>query len=291
MPINWRENEETVAAFVDSSALSGLGKSVIVGPTEAVVVIRNGEMDEVFDEGRIKTRGFRDALKAMVGAGPEVQTLIVDISPYRLTYWLDNPGVVRKRDDEIALDLPAITKDGEPISAQVNITFVVDRTKAHLLLRMMHGSNSISRETIGRELRDEFLAKTLSREVSKYDSSELRGNDDLLKRIWNDAKVQLDSTIKGYGLNLNDSYINWGLTADEQGNIDQRRRNEEIKEAEHGRRLEDIEDSGENRSTTKWSVGRDVVTTTSSGINGITIVLIVGVVLVGVILIMLVLGG
>ena len=182
MPIDWRKNEDTVAAFVDSSALSGLGKSVTVGPTEAVVVLRNGKVDEIFDEGRLKTRGFGDAFRGMVGAGPEVQILIVDISPFKLTYWLDHPGVVRKRDNEIPLDLPALTKDGEPISAQVNIEFMVDKTKAHLLLRMMHGANTINSETIGRKLRDEFLAKTLSREVSKYDPSELRGNDDLLQQ-------------------------------------------------------------------------------------------------------------
>ena len=36
MPIKWRNNEDTVASFINPSSLSGLGKKVTVGPYELV---------------------------------------------------------------------------------------------------------------------------------------------------------------------------------------------------------------------------------------------------------------
>ena len=67
MPIKWRNNKNTVASFINPSSLSGLGKKVTVGPYELVVIMRNGEVTEIFEEGQIKTLGVRDSIKRLRG--------------------------------------------------------------------------------------------------------------------------------------------------------------------------------------------------------------------------------
>jgi len=267
MPIKWRNNKNTVASFINPSSLSGLGKKVTVGPYELVVIMRNGEVTEIFEEGQIKTLGVRDSLKRLGGFGPELSVMVVDTSPFILTYWLDNPDVKRHREVEDSFDIPVLTKDSKQISAQVNLTFIVSSDKPHLLMRMMHGSESITKNEIGNYIGDEFLAKSLSREVSKYNSSDLRGNDDLLQQIWNQADMQLDSTLKSYGLNLENIYINWGLVPEETNNQNK----------------SDSENNGIN-------VGRDYKIENTSGLSGVTIASILGIVFLGVIILVFILN-
>ena len=267
MPIKWRNNKNTVASFINPSSLSGLGKKVTVGPYELVVIMRNGEVTEIFEEGQIKTLGVRDSLKRLGGFGPELSVMVVDTSPFILTYWLDNPDVKRHREVEDSFDIPVLTKDSKQISAQVNLNFIVSSDQPHLLMRMMHGSKSITKNEIGKYIGDEFLAKSLSREVSKYNLSDLRGNDDLLQQIWEQAEMQLDSTLKSYGLILENIYINWGLVPEEINNQNQ----------------SDSENNGIN-------VGRDYISTTTSGLSGVNIVSILGIVLLCVIILIFLLN-
>ena len=63
---------EDESGFINPSSLSGLGKKVTVGPYELVVIMRNGEVTEIFEEGQIKTLGVRDSIKRLGGFGPEL---------------------------------------------------------------------------------------------------------------------------------------------------------------------------------------------------------------------------
>ena len=66
----WRTHGvDTVAALVEPKALKGLTRSVTAGPNEVAVITRDGEIADVFTEGKAATRGFVDLLRSMVSRG------------------------------------------------------------------------------------------------------------------------------------------------------------------------------------------------------------------------------
>ena len=88
----WRTHGvDTVAALVEPKALKGLTRSVTAGPNEVAVITRDGEIADVFTEGKAATRGFVDLLRSMVSRGPQVRVFIAQTSPFTLQFQLESP--------------------------------------------------------------------------------------------------------------------------------------------------------------------------------------------------------
>ena len=280
----WRGDDQfTVATLVDAGKLSGIRKTATVGPYETAVVLKNGEVIEVFSEGRLRIRGFLEALRASAGFAPDTRVLFADLSPFNVSSWLEDPSVPRERSDGDSFGLPVLTRDRQLITAQINLTLSVDPERPELLLRVMRGRESISMSEIGATLRDEVLAKVLAVEIEQLAASEIRGNADLRRNIYDQIKSQLDSTLQGYGLHLDNFFVNWGLTQDEASSIEDRRREEARRQAEHDAELRrlDLEHRG------PVEVGGNTIVdgprrTASGGLSGLWVTAIVVVVIGGI---------
>ena len=236
--VGWKgADSDTVATLVDANTLNGLRKTAIVGPFQTAVVVKNGEVTETMTEGRLRTRSFLDVARAAIGLAPETQVLFADLAPFTVSTWLEDPSVPRGRTDGDSFGLPALTRDRQLITAQIGLTLLLDPERPELLLRTMSNRESITGNEIGRMLRDEVLSKVLAVEIEQVDASEIRGNPSLRRTIYDQVKSQLDATLRGYGLQLDNFYVAWGLTQEESSAIEARRREEELRRAEHERRL------------------------------------------------------
>ena len=140
--------------------------------------------------------------------------------------------------------IPALTADGQLITAQVNLTLSVVPDGAELLLRLLRGRGAISASDVARSIKDELLAKVIALELSKHSAEELRVSEELLRSVYESVRVQLDSTLSGYGLRLANFSINWGLSHDEREQIEEQRHEARLRVAQRRVELEEIRASG-----------------------------------------------
>ena len=106
-----------------------------------------------------------------------------------------------------------------------------------------------SHNQVAAVIRDELLAKVLVPKIAQYRADELRGNAGLLAELGQVTSQELQPTCGLWGLTLENFFLNWGLTEQEQAEIEQARaRREEqainfvhqleVREMERGLELE-----------------------------------------------------
>lgn len=211
---NWRAfGVETVAAVLDAKSFSGLSKSVTVRPTEAAVLIKDGAVVDIFSEGRRSTRSSVEILKSIVGIKSSVEVFIADTTPFNLEFWLEDPSSPASVAERVSFGISALSKDGKAISAQITIRLSVEYEQIDIFYRITKGRQVLSRDDVATEIRDELLGKVIGLELAKHNLDDLRGNRELLEDVQKTLERELLSTLHGYGLKLNNFYINWGLTS------------------------------------------------------------------------------
>ena len=242
--IEWRHaGSETVVGQVDPRKLRGfLKKAVVQENMEAIVVLKNGLIHEVCTAGSIKSVSFWEAIKLRFGMGPTIHAYFIDITPRTLEFWLEDPAHTIERTTGHLFGMPALTKDGQLISAQVNLTISVDADEPDMLIRSLHGKTLLTVDDLRLLVRDEFLGKALAPALRRKTAAELRSDQSLLRQLYEELKIQLNDTFSGYGLKLDTSqfFINWGLTQDEKESIDRNLRQAEIEFAKHQADLKSI---------------------------------------------------
>ena len=173
------------------------GKSLTVGPNQVGIVIRDGQVVEVFSEGRRKLPRGR------------VKTYVVS-RELSLIFWLTSPGGPISPEEGIPLDLPVLTADGHPVTGRIELRLSVDDDIANRLLRMPRmADDEIRKSEIVNVIRGELLAKVLALDLPKYTSAQLRGNRDLFADVYNSIRRELGSTFSRYGLRLHNFNAYW----------------------------------------------------------------------------------
>ena len=96
MPTNWRiYGANTVATKLDRSDLPGFfSKTVVDGPNEAAIVVRDGQVREILTEAKIEAADILDQLASLFRLGADISVFFVDTGPIDLTIFL---GETEKR--------------------------------------------------------------------------------------------------------------------------------------------------------------------------------------------------
>ena len=252
---DWRVlGVETVAAVLEAKSFSGLSKSVTVRPTEAAVLIKDGAVVDVFSEGRRSTRSSVEILKSIVGIKSSVEVFIADTTPFNLEFWLEDPSSPASVAERVSFGIPALSKDGKAISAQITIRLSVDSKQIDIFYRMTKGRQVLSRDDVAAEIRDELLGKVIGLELAKHNLEDLRGNRELLEAVQKSLERELASTLHGYGLKLDNCYINWGLTSQELQAFGKARHDAEIEAVQRQQELENL-----NKIVETFDVDRQTV--------------------------------
>ena len=192
-------------------------RGLIAGPHQIGIIVADGKVSAVFSEGRreVPTGVFRR---------PDVQTFLAYTRPFRLEFWLNDPGDSSMPDEGIVLDRPIITADGQLVTGWVDITFWVRHDGCVDTLRLLDGNGAVTKRHVAREVQGEVLAKVLAVDLRKHDMSDLRGNEDVLRGIYASLERELKSTLDSYGLSLTNLSLLWGLSVDEQDALRKKRR-------------------------------------------------------------------
>jgi RNA polymerase subunit RPABC4/transcription elongation factor Spt4 len=268
MAIDWRVyGASTVVSSLHKSELNGFFRNIVVGPNEAAVIIRDGEIESTLTGTRSNTSGLWDNFKKLWGRSSDLQVIYVDTAPIDLTFYIGKSSRqesgteigklsesrenayktiedrTRARVDKTDLTISALTKDGQHISAELSLTLHVLTNDAQLLTTLLRGGTAIADWDIAALVKDELLAKAFIPVIGQHAGSEIRGNQVLLTQIFQSAESLLADKFELFGLELINMSVNWGLTDEDELVIEQGRKEREEKgiEFDHTRKIREQE--------------------------------------------------
>ena len=268
MAIDWRVyGPSTVVSSLHKSELNGFFRNIVVGPNEAAVIIRDGEIERTLTGTRSNTSGLWDNFKKLWGRSSDLQVIYVDTAPIDLTFYVGKSSRqesgteigklsesredayktiedrTRARVDKTDLTISALTKDGQHISAEISLTLHVLTNDAQLLTTLLRGGTAIADWDIAALVKDELLAKAFIPVIGQHAGSEIRGNQVLLTQISQSAESLLADKFELFGLELISMRVLWGLTDEDELRIEQGRKEREEKgiEFDHTRKIREQE--------------------------------------------------
>ena len=268
MAIDWRVyGPSTVVSSLHKSELNGFFRNIVVGPNEAAVIIRDGEIERTLTGTRSNTSGLWDNFKKLWGRSSDLQVIYVDTAPIDLTFYVGKSSRqesgteigklsesredayktiedrTRARVDKTDLTISALTKDGQHISAEISLTLHVLTNDAQLLTTLLRGGTAIADWDIAALVKDELLAKAFIPVIGQHAGSEIRGNQVLLTQISQSAESLLADKFELFGLELISMRVLWGLTDEDELVIEQGRKEREEKgiEFDHTRKIREQE--------------------------------------------------
>ena len=207
-------------------------RSLTVLPFQIGIVIRDGEVVDVFSQGKRKLpKG-------------EVRTYVASTAPFNLTFWLMDPADAAEPEEGVALKEPVLTADDEVVTGRVALTLrVVPKNVEHLLKLPGAGIGGITSQNVSQAIAGELLAKVLALDIHGHTAEELRGNRELFQGMGESLRIELASTIRFYGLRLDNFTVTWGLTQEEREAIAKRRHEAQLREMErqHEAQLQETE--------------------------------------------------
>ena len=211
----------------DRGLFGGRG-SLTVMPFEIGVVIRDGEVVDVFESG-----------KRNLPRKGEVRTYVASAKPFDLKFDLKDPFGAGHRGTD--LDQFVLTRDREVVTGSVDLRLrVVPKNVEHLLKLLGPGSGGVTQGDVSDVIKGELQAKVLDLDIHQHTAEELRGNRELFRRMYESVEIEMSSSIRFFGLRLDNFYPNWGLTHEEREGIRERRHEEELREIRRQQEIEDL---------------------------------------------------
>ncbi|MEW5759486.1 MAG: hypothetical protein AB1779_01815 [Candidatus Thermoplasmatota archaeon] len=191
-----------------------LRQDVIIDPGEAAVFIRDGKIDDVMTQTRLKNvgGGFVNWLAGKVGVGENVQLLFVDTTPTDLEF-----GIY------------ATTKEHSPVYGTCTVRLQISPENATKLINLIkkapvrtdrvpgllwdsiRSGQVLRKDDIGALLFSELMATVFTPMISQYGAEEFRGLE-VQRMIENSTNIELTKTLELYGLTLLKMFIVWGKT-------------------------------------------------------------------------------
>ena len=224
--VNFTHHNDIILTWVEPK-----GGVVTAWPNQIAIIMRDGKVTDVFTEG---TRPVRPSLLSR----SKVQAFIAYTAPFSLTFRLEDEYGLSDWDDGIPLKGVVLTADGHTVTAQLVITFSVTPDKVDLLLRLSPTGRPIKAADVADAIKGELLAKVLTLDIRDYTAADLRGNETLLRSLYDSLRRELHSTLSGYGLQLDNFYANWGLTTPEDARLGEYQHQQHLREIERQQELQ-----------------------------------------------------
>ena len=268
MLTDWRVyGSSTVLSSLDKSEFPGFFQNLIVGPNETAVIIRDGQIEESITGTRKSISGLWDNFKKLWGRSSNLEVIFVDTSPIDFAFYVGSSsrredGTLtgefsdtqedayrtmenrsRRQIDTTDLTIKALTKDGQNVSAEVNVTLQLKAENAPLLTSLLRGRRAVADWDIAALVRDELLAKSVVPLIGQHTGSDIRGNRALMTEIAESSERTLIRKFNLYGLQLINMFVNWGLTDEDELMIAEGRKDREERaiEFDHTRRVREQE--------------------------------------------------
>lgn len=198
MVFKWKREPSDIAKLIPKKAVSGLfSKAIILSPNEKAAMVRNGEVQEIVDSGKLRIGGV---LKPG-NIGKDVDVTMIDTSPKDLQW----------------MQTGLWTMDNQKVSCSGLLRFRIQEPKRFFQMLYAYtspnkkGERLLSINDIYQRLESEVLTLVLEPEVRQENIENLYGNRDLRMRIENELEIRLKSTLSLWGLEMLKYTVQWEL--------------------------------------------------------------------------------
>ncbi len=192
-----------------------LQQDVIVNPGEACVFIKDGKIEDIMTQTRLKNvgGGFTNWLKGKMSVGQSVSLLFIDTTPIDLQF-----------------PIAATTKDYADIKGACTVRIQIIPENATKVINMMRRAPAkadmvpgflwdsvrtgqvLTREVIQARLNEELIATVFTAQIAQYSAPEFRGNVEILRNMENQAQIEMRKSLEMWGLSLLRLFTVWGKT-------------------------------------------------------------------------------
>jgi hypothetical protein len=199
----WRENPNVIAHLIPEKAIKGLIKrDVVLNPGEAALLIKDGKVEDVVTQTRLKRigGGFGNWWTRYWGHESGTELLFLNTTPIDIEIPID---------DKTGLT----TKDRQKMYGKTTIRFQFLQEDVPKIINLMERKPLLTKNKLTSRIHDELISMVFSNEIAKHDAEEFHGNVAIIKDMETTASVEMRKTFGIWGLHLLKMYTVWGKTA------------------------------------------------------------------------------
>jgi hypothetical protein len=198
MTLKWKREENELAKVIPKGNVSGFfKKEVILSPNEMAIIVREGEVQDIVNEGKLRVGG----LLKPGNISKDVDVVLIDVSPKDIEF--EQTGLW--------------TADNQKINCHGLLRIKINEPKS--FFQMLYAQTSIDKNSertlslndVYSYVESEVLTMVLEPEVRKENIENLYGNRNLLLKLENELEMRLKSTLSLWGFETLKLTIKWNL--------------------------------------------------------------------------------
>ena len=205
-----------VAEFVRQNEFKAFfEKRLEVPPDYLGLLMRDGKFVQAYKGAHFSVGGIFNQISGVVGGAHSISVLLADLKAF-----------------QIKSDFSAITKDRVEVKGTVAIDLQVDPEKPQNILGMMSGRKALSKEDIGKRIKDTLSDRVFEASVGRMNASEVRGNRGLQDLIQADTMKEIERVLGDLGVLIRHSSVEWAINDVEKAEMARAAANRAADEAE-----------------------------------------------------------
>ena len=163
-------------------------KEFILSPNDAVVILREGKVEDVLTQTHVKK------LAGYMDKGAYYEFLFMTVAPVEMQFGFD-----------------AITRDNEKVEAKASMLFQFNLGTAQKLLPLVESKRTIEKRDVWQILHEKLGQNVVYPAIKQYAVSEIRGNVGLQKKMQTQAMVELRKSLEMWSMELVDFVMSWDM--------------------------------------------------------------------------------
>lgn len=198
MVFKWKKQSDDIARVIPKKDVGGLfSKSIVLSPNEKAAIIKNGEVEEIIDSGKLRVGGI---LKPG-NIGKDVDVALMDTSPKDLEW----------------KHAQMWTADNQKVGCSGILRFKMQDPKRFFQMLFAYttpdkkGERALSIQDIYDRLESETITRVLEPEIKQVNIENIYGNRDLQLKLENELEMQLKTSLSMWGLELLRYTAQWDL--------------------------------------------------------------------------------
>ena len=196
----WKDDPNVIAHLIPEKAIHGLLKrDIVINPGEAGLLIKDGKLEEVVTQTKLKRvgGGFGNWWNRWRGHKSGVEILFLTTTPIDLEIPLD---------DRTGLT----TKDRHKMFGKTTIRFQFLQENIPKIINLMERKPLLTKNNLVDKIRDEVIASVFSPQIAKHNAEDFHGNLAIIKDMETAASVEMRKSFGLWGLHLLKMYTVWG---------------------------------------------------------------------------------
>lgn len=195
----WREEPYVIAHLVPEKDIKGVFKrDVVLNPGEAVVLIKDGKLEDVVTQTRLEEigGGLANWWTRWRGHESGTELLFLVTTPIDLDIPLDDRANLT-------------TKDYQKLYGSSTIRFQFLPDNSTKIINLMDHKQLLIKEDLSEKIHNELIATVFSPQLAMYNADEFHGNVNIMKEIETATTIEMRKSFGMWGLHLLKMFTVW----------------------------------------------------------------------------------